>query len=694
MNMDSASKTKSWRTIAITATVLCSALLSACGSDSDDDSSPATGKPPEFSALGGKKTLLVQVDGLALQSLHEALPQQPSLQSLSEVLPLLSGGFVGTASEQPTTALPSWGSLLTGVWAAQHGVAANQPIAGSTLQSPSVFTWVKQLNPEAKTALIVSTADYAEVLRSEVDSGEITQLHTCAKDDACVTEYSQKAVIAGTDLVVAQYSAPVMVSAKHGLGSPEYQQQLQQALTDISGLVESVRQREALATDEQWQIMLVSSYGVDEFGAASGSQFESNKTGWLLSNLALPDVAYASRGSMRDAQQTATIVDVLPTLLAGLGAEPSATPYLFNGNNLRNAVQLSRVVYDYDLSTYEVSLAWNVRSTAALTAPFDIYRDGLLLASVDASERQYVDSAIPSGATGTYLPLRYEIRTEGGVVAVETVVVPPPMIWDSVKDGLVSYYPFMHAKAQDAKGVSTMSARNTQNPGDAWITELAQLPYKIASDQAAVGHSALTLDMGVYADGDMAGYLMSMPNSDVTMDPAVKAFTIGFWFKTDGVCISNGSSILANKNYYSGRNDGFAIALFPATEGCEIRFNTGGGGGRGDLKDNFFVAANQWAYVAMSVDKENMQLYGYVMDANKGQQHQVRSIDAGVAAAIGGEKHYAMALGDDITGLYSKANKFIGMNSYTDLAVWNRMLSLEEVKNIYTSRYPISSVLP
>ncbi|MGG4606165.1 LamG-like jellyroll fold domain-containing protein [Paenalcaligenes sp. Me131] len=682
-------KKKGWRAGTVTVTVLLTALLSACGGGSDDDDSSTT-TPPEqsFGALGGKKTLVVHVDGLVMEPLQAALSMHPTLQELGELLPLRSGGYAGTSSEQQTKALPSWASLVTGTWAVEHGLSTVLPSTGPALKTPTVFDWVKQADPEAQTALVVSTPDYLTTLQTNVDDGDITALSECANDDGCVTTHSREAVVNGDDFILAQYSGLLKLSDQHGLGSAQYKQQLQTVLSDLDGLVALIGEREALAADESWQIVLVGSYGMDEFGSVSGAQFERNKTGWMLSNIPVSDTVIAAGDVSRGVLDHAAIVDVLPTVLAGMDAAPSAGNYAFNGNDLRNPVQLTKLVYDYNLSTYNLVLEWTLYSDAQFAAPVEIYREGQLLASVDATTRRYVDYMIPSGPEGELLPLRYEIRTQGGTAAVQTVVLPPPMLNASVLNGMVLYYPFLNGKADDVKQVSTFTPWNTANPGATWVTNASDLPYKPSTTPSA--NSALMMDLGAYKQGGLAGYKLNMANADVTTDPSVEAFTIGFWFKTNGVCIGGGSSVLANKDYDSGNNPGLAIGMFA---NCELRFNTGGGGNRDELQ-NFSLTPNEWAYVAVAVDKKNKQLYAYLMDPVAGQQNSQKDMADARVKAIGGTGAGLMGFGDDVTGKYSKNYSFTGVKSYSDLAVWNRLLTLDEVKNIYASRQPISALHP
>lgn len=96
-------------------------LLTACGSGSGGNDGPANpGTNPETptvepgdkpQALGGKKALIVTIDGLSYEALLQARQagQHPALKNLT-IAPAQTGGYAGTASEQRTLPLPGWAS--------------------------------------------------------------------------------------------------------------------------------------------------------------------------------------------------------------------------------------------------------------------------------------------------------------------------------------------------------------------------------------------------------------------------------------------------------------------------------------------------------------------------------------------------------------------------------------------------------
>ncbi|TDM17708.1 hypothetical protein ETI05_11360, partial [Macrococcoides canis] len=122
------------------------------------------------------------------------------------------------------------------------------------------------------------------------------------------------------------------------------------------------------------------------------------------------------------------------------------------------------------------------------------------------------------------------------------------------------------------------------------------------------GGTALSVDSRIDA------YKLTQNGADIAQSPQ---FTIGFWFKSD--CTQGngtGEPILANKDYTSGANAGIAFGLFG---GCEARFNLGSGGKRDDIQGMKF-SANQWAYLAFSVDTQAKRFSAYILDPVLGVQ--------------------------------------------------------------------------
>jgi len=206
---------------------------------------------------------------------------------------------------------------------------------------------------------------------------------------------------------------------------------------------------------------------------------------------------------------------------------------------------------------------------------------------------------------------------------------------------------------------------------------------------------ALRVDNRIVNAAGMSGYRL-MQTNDVTTDPAVTAFTIGFWMRTDATCsqgVGYGASVIANKNYDSGSNEGIAIGMFG---NCELRFNTGLGGSRGEISGAHFLSAGQWAYVAMVIDKSGLAMKGYAIDPAKGVQTGGAALSAALVAKLGGLKN-GIGLNEDGTGLYYKragTSAPRGAMDFNDFAIWNRALTADEIKSIYQAARPLSTLAP
>ncbi|AYN21740.1 hypothetical protein [Alcaligenes aquatilis] len=132
---------------------------------------------------------LIYIDGLSYEALLQARQagQHPALKNLT-IAPAQTGGYAGTASEQRTLPLPGWASLITGVWADEHGLrGVGQEDA--KLNSP---TLVAQTSKPTQAALALSTADYRTLWSQDLQEGRIIEAANCTDSDRCVSEQTQK----------------------------------------------------------------------------------------------------------------------------------------------------------------------------------------------------------------------------------------------------------------------------------------------------------------------------------------------------------------------------------------------------------------------------------------------------------------------------------------------------------------------
>jgi hypothetical protein len=312
-------------------------------------------------------------------------------------------------------------------------------------------------------------------------------------------------------------------------------------------------------------------------------------------------------------------------------------------------------------------------------------RDGKLIATLPAGTTQYSDP-LPASETAQTYSLYYSVQVgkAASTLKAEVGYQPPPKLADTLKNGLRSYYTFNSQPFTDAKGGSTLQTSTPAVPAGQLIAA------DFLDPSTAKGGLRIT---GNNADGNgNRGYRLSMSRDLFTLS-SVQQMTIGFWLRTPNNCQGYGASIMANKNYDSGNNPGFALGLFNAN-GCDIRFNTGYGGGRNESQ-GYNITPDEWAYVAVVIDKAEGKMLGHVFDPKKGAQFGSVALEARTLQALGGTGTGELGLNEDVTGQYYKrwGRSDINMD-FGELAMWDRALSTDELTSIYESRQPLSSLQP
>ncbi|HCA15576.1 MAG TPA: hypothetical protein DEO64_00320 [Alcaligenes faecalis] len=665
-------------------------LLSACGSGSSGSDSPGTpGVDPENptvepgdkpQALGGKKALIVTIDGLSYEALLQARQagQHPALKSLT-IAPAQTGGYVGTPSEQRTLPLPGWASLITGVWADQHGlrgVGTNSP----ELNAPTLLA-LASTPPQAAMAL--STADYRTLWSQDLQEGRIIEAANCTDSDSCVSEQTQKYLQEGKSLILAQIQAPARAATQGGLGSPAYQQAVQESLLALDKLLAIIEQRKQADASEDWLLILTTSYGLDEFGGTTGSQFNRNKTSFIATNKTLASLPAIDGQvtSSTDMNTLAAVIDIAPTVLSHLGIQ--SEPYRFRGSSLQADSRVHNLAFSKPADKNMVDLSWALQGETS--QEIQVMRDGKLIATLPAGSTQYSDP-LPASETAQTYSLYYSVQVgqAASTLKAEVGYQPPPKLADTLKNGLRSYYTFSAQPFTDSKGGSSLQTATPAIPAGQLIAGDFLDPSTPKGGLRIVGSNA-------DSNGNR-GYRLSM-SRDLFSLASVQQMTIGFWLRTPNNCQGYGASIMANKNYDSGNNPGFALGLFNAN-GCDIRFNTGYGGGRNESQ-GYNITPDEWAYVAVVIDKAEGKMLGHVFDPKKGAQFGSVALEARTLQALGGTGTGELGLNEDVTGQYYKrwGRSDINMD-FGELAMWDRALSTDELTSIFESRQPLSSLQP
>lgn len=430
-------------------------------------------------------------------------------------------------------------------------------------------------------------------------------------------------------------------------------------------------------------VILTTSYGLDEFGGTTGSQFNRNKTSFIATNktLAYLPAADSAVTSSTDMNTLAAVIDIAPTVLSHLGIQ--SEQYRFRGSPLQAETRVRNVSFSKPADKNMVDLKWVLDGDAS--QEIQVMRDGKLIATLPAGTSQYSDPLPVSENAQTY-SLIYSISSgkAASTIKAEVGYQPPPKLADTLKNGLRSYYTFSSQPFTDAKGGSSLQTSSPSVPSGELIAADFLDPSQPKGGLRLVGSKA-------DANGNR-GYRPSLSRELLGTGGAQK-LTIGFWFRTPDNCHGYGASIMANKNYDSGNNPGFALGLFNAN-GCDVRFNTGYGGGRNESQ-GYNVTPDQWAYIAVVIDKSKGIMRGHVFDTKKGAQFGSVALEARTIAALGGTGTSELGLNEDVTGQYYKrwGRSDINMD-LGELAIWDRDLSTDELTSIYESRKPLSSLQP
>lgn len=609
-----------------------------------------------------KKAMLIGISGVQLSSL-QALVQQGKAPNFAgfTLMPAYTGGIVGSAGQQPTLSEPGWATVLTGTWANRHAVRDND---ATQLAAPSVFALLSQAaTPRRATASVTRQEPLAALLASESERGGIERLSLCA-DDACVVDSTTASIGAGTaDLVVANLSDPGAVVRTKGIG-PEYDSALQSADAALGKLASAVAQRRQAHPEEDWLLVLTTDHGPATDGFSDGLQLLANKTAFIGLNkpgnaaFKPADASSQSPTSLDALYRYASAADIAPTLLSYLGVAPAGQGVGFDGGPLIGAAGVRQLSASVGPDGASVKLAWTRVDAAA--ASIQLYRNGRLLQTLSGDTVQFVDRDADGWIEQQQNTLDYVVTANGVAVAtqVQLFYVKPVVLPASLKTGLLHLFSFNQGLA-DAAGAASLAP---------FVAGKTPVFAADGIDESA----ALTIDTAV------TGFKLA---DDVTA--ANDRFTLGFWFRSNGT--QGDSPLFGNKNWHSGKNPGLVIAV----DNASIKLNIGDGTNRADTAFISF-AAKQWVHVSVTVDKTNQKATLTVEDSAHGAQIVPLDWKNVAVAQIAGLGTFG--LGDDARGLYYTADGSPGVQEYDDVAMWNRLLTQDEIHALFASKRSITSL--
>lgn len=256
-----------------------------------------------------RKVLLFDLDGVRPDKLRAA--RTPNLDALAAV------GRFGLAwthdlDAAPTVSGPGHSNVLTGVWPDKHQVRDNNIVPNALADFPDFLTRLRSVRPELSTFAVgdwpplieqIIATPHAKALFPYEDNGS-------AESGRLVLEWARVALAEHNPDVAYVYFVHVD-SAGHSFGgaSPEYISAIEEVDRAVGVLLETVRTRPTY-DDEEWLFVATTDHGHTDVGGHGGSEPEVRQI-WTL----------AAGGGLGVGPSQASMVDVVPTVLAHLGVE-------------------------------------------------------------------------------------------------------------------------------------------------------------------------------------------------------------------------------------------------------------------------------------------------------------------------------------------------------------------------------------
>ncbi|MCE5326246.1 MAG: alkaline phosphatase family protein [Planctomycetaceae bacterium] len=238
---------------------LCVALAALLGMISLLASDTISAAPA--SGAKSKHVLVIGIDGCMPDAVQAA--KAPNIKALAAAGTVtwdgFSGGVLGTPSRQNTKSMPSWNSVLMGVWCDKHLSISYRKWKPNHAAYPNMFQRLKAAKPDARSASIVTwkeiNVDYRMTPGADYQAN--------GKDDDATTALAVKHLTeTNPDLVFIQLDQVDGAGEGNGFSpkSPKYMEAVEKADTQVGQLVEAVKKRKTYA-NEEWLIILVTDHG-------------------------------------------------------------------------------------------------------------------------------------------------------------------------------------------------------------------------------------------------------------------------------------------------------------------------------------------------------------------------------------------------------------------------------------------------
>lgn len=233
-----------------------------------------------------KKVLFIGIDGCRFDALKAA--NTPHLDRL-----MAEGCFADNClilgqryQGNDTISGPGWSTILCGVWADKHGVQDNSFKGKNYEQYPHFFSRLKEVDPEAKTASLVTWIPIQQHIVSAADVGAMfpTLTNDYEKADANASKAAVKVLTEQDPTAVFYYIGQVDETGhKHGFHPTvkPYLEAIEQADKHVGEVLEAVAARPN-RDDEEWLVVVTSDHGGKGTGHGGGHQVPEILNSFLI----------------------------------------------------------------------------------------------------------------------------------------------------------------------------------------------------------------------------------------------------------------------------------------------------------------------------------------------------------------------------------------------------------------------------
>jgi hypothetical protein len=602
--------------------------------------------PPGFT---NRRAIVFGIDGLRSDALKLAVENgtAPNIAALirdgAVTWNAYAGGNLGTPTQQATNSGPGWASVLTGVWTNKHGVTNNAFTGRNFTDYPHFFKTLKALDPSATTSSLVSWPEINNFIVEDSGGATICDCHTYTSGsydnrDAELTTKAVELINTGLQDVMFHYLGAVDI-AGHTYGFsptiPEYMQAIAAADARVGLVLNAVRNLPDFDPAE-WLFVLTTDHGGIGFGHGGQSNEER----------IIPFIA--SGGNVPKGIITREVI--------GQVAVP-ATVFRHLGRGIpadwgweSDAFQIGAKLHA-STAAQAVLLAWSLPPAGieGLTG-YTLSRNGTPIATLPPQTTHFTDpTPAPPGTT-----LTYTLTFLGSSEAPITATTPAP---GSPTPGDP---PVLHLSFND--NLLDSSGRNNHATPEGTPSFTSG-----KSGNALVLNASSTARLGSTTTGAPADLLFGA-NTD---------FTISLWFKANSPWTTD-PSILSNKNWDSGANQGWIIA--GENNGNDWQWNLKGNllARRDFDPSNANIAGSTWRHILITHDRDGLatfhhdgQIIGTSSIANAG------NIDTTFPIRIGrdGNNSYPWTQGATID----------------ELKIWRRLLTPAEIAAESGSSSPLTA---